>query len=194
MVHGDGFDETVMAAVLDQQTVTESGESTAPHIHGVMTAKPVVHTDHRGRVFEIYPGQNEFWSMPVVYCYMFSVRAQLVKGWGLHLEKEDRYTLISGEMMTVLYDARTDSPTHGLVQRVYLSPDGVRQLKIPVGVWHANIGLGSTESMLVNHPTDVYHHANPDRLLLPWDSPKIPVDLAGFLPVQQCGPVAQPCS
>lgn len=61
------------------------------------------------------------------------MRVNQVKGWGLHLEKEDRYTILKGENMTVMYDARLDSPTHGAVQRVYLSEQGVRQVTIPTG-------------------------------------------------------------
>jgi dTDP-4-dehydrorhamnose 3,5-epimerase len=178
------LDDSVGFAALDIQTVTAAGHSTSRVIEGVMTQMPAVHTDHRGRVFEIFPGADDYWTKPVVYCYMFSVRVNQVKGWGLHLEKDDRYTLINGEIMTVLYDARLDSPTHGLVQRVYLTENGARQLTIPPGVWHANVNIAQSESHLINHPTEVYHHEHPDRLLLPWDSEQIPADLASLFPIQ----------
>jgi dTDP-4-dehydrorhamnose 3,5-epimerase len=187
------FDNTVAVALGDSQTVTKSGERIEKSIHGVKTFAPVNHVDHRGRVFEIYPGVNEYWTDPVVYCYAFTVRHQQVKGWGLHQEKDDRYTLITGELLTVLYDARLDSPTHGMVQKVTLTPQGIRQLLIPVGVWHMNINIGETETHLINHPTQVYHHERPDRLLLPWNAPEIPVDLQGLLPVQNISTVFQEC-
>lgn len=116
------------------------------------------------------------------------MRVNQVKGWGLHLEKEDRYTILKGENMTVMYDARLDSPTHGAVQRVYLSEQGVRQVTIPTGVWHMNVNIGETEAIMINHPTEVYDHERPDRLLLAWDTDRIPVDLAGFFPIQHHGP------
>ncbi|MBA2560630.1 MAG: hypothetical protein H0V07_12250 [Propionibacteriales bacterium] len=121
-------DETVAQAVRDEQTVTAAGVSVAGKIDGVLTFAPVNHVDHRGRVFEIYPGTSEFWHQPVVYCYSFTIRPYQTKGWGLHLEKDDRYTLIRGEMLTVLYDARLDSPTHGIAaeggaQRAGSPPD-----------------------------------------------------------------------
>ena len=188
------LDKTVDAALGDTQTVTPTGHSVAKIIEGVKTFTPVNHVDHRGRVFEVYPGKNEFWTDPVVYCYAFTVRVNQTKGWGLHKEKDDRYTLISGETLTVLYDARLDSPTHGLVQKVTLSPQGTRQLLIPVGVWHLSINIGESEALLVNHPTQVYHHLNPDRLLLPWDAPEIPIDLKEYFPNQYAGPICRDCS
>jgi dTDP-4-dehydrorhamnose 3,5-epimerase len=154
----------------------------------------VNHVDHRGRVFEVYPGESEFWVDPVVYCYTFTVRPMQTKGWGLHLEKDDRYTLIDGELLTVLYDARLDSPTHGQVQKVVLSGQGARQLLIPTGVWHMNVNLGGSEAFLINHPTKVYVHEQPDRLMLPWNTSALPVDVAGLFPVQRLFDASCNCS
>jgi dTDP-4-dehydrorhamnose 3,5-epimerase len=187
------LDSTVDAAVGDIQTVTSDGKQVGTTIDGVQMFAPTNHVDHRGRVFEIFPGMNDYWKDPVVYCYAFSVRHQQVKGWGLHREKDDRYTLITGELMTVLFDARLDSPTHGVVQKVTLSPQGIRQLLIPTGVWHMNVNIGESEVHLINHPTQVYHHASPDRLLLPWNTPEISVDIAEFFPKQNISTVFNEC-
>lgn len=177
-------DISILNAQKDMQTVTSEGKSTAKHIDGVSTHSPVNHVDHRGRVFEIYAGQSEHWEDPIVYCYAFTVRSGQTKGWGLHVEKDDRYTLISGELLTILYDARKESKTHGLVQKIVLTGEGVRQLRIPKGVWHMNICLGDSEAFLINHPTKVYEHDNPDRLLLPYDTDQIPVDVSSYFPKQ----------
>jgi dTDP-4-dehydrorhamnose 3,5-epimerase len=187
------LDATVEAALKDSQTVTQDGKKVESTIQGVKTFAPVNHVDHRGRVFEIYPGVNEYWEDPLVYCYAFTVRHQQVKGWGLHQEKDDRYTLISGELLTILFDARLDSPTHGVVQKVTLTPEGTRQLLIPTGVWHMNINIGEHETYLINHPTQVYHHTNPDRLLLPWNTPEIPVEITDYFPKQNIATVFNDC-
>ena len=103
-------------------------------------------------------------------------------------------TLISGEALVLLYDARSSSSTHGVVQKVPLSEQGTRQLLIPAGVWHLTLNIGESEAFLINHPTAQYVHSAPDRLLLPWDSPEIPVDVAALFPVQRLGrtgPAAQ---
>lgn len=187
-------DDSVAQALRDEQTVTRDGVSVAPSIDGVKTSAPVNHVDHRGRVFEIFPGESDFWVDPVVYCYAFTIRPMQTKGWGLHLEKDDRYTLIDGEVLTVLYDARLESPTHAQIQKVVLSTQGVRQLLIPTGVWHINVNLGSTEAFMINHPTRVYVHERPDRLMLPWDTSALPVDVAGVFPVQRQFDVSCDCS
>jgi dTDP-4-dehydrorhamnose 3,5-epimerase len=179
------LDETVVQALRDEQTVTSAGVPVAASIDGVKVFSPVNHVDHRGRVFEVFPGESEFWADPVVYCYAFTVRPMQTKGWGLHLEKDDRYTLIDGELLTILYDARLDSPTHGQVQKVVLSAQGARQLLIPTGVWHMNVNVADREALLINHPTKVYVHEQPDRLMLPWNTSALPVDVAGFFPVQR---------
>jgi dTDP-4-dehydrorhamnose 3,5-epimerase len=180
-------DPTIVHADRDNATVTSTGQSLAKQIDGVSTVSPVNHVDHRGRVFEIYAGTSEHWKQPLVYCYGFTVRPNQTKGWGLHELKDDRYTLISGELLTVLYDARVESPTHKLIQKVTLSPEGARQLVIPAGVWHMNICIGAGEAFLINHPTEIYSYGQPDRLLLPWDSAQIPVDVASYFPIQQRG-------
>jgi len=184
----DHLDSTVSAAQKDDATVTTDGARVEARIEGVIVTAPINHVDHRGRVFEIYAGPSEQWVDPLVYCYAFTIRPNQVKGWGLHLHKDDRYTLITGELLALLYDARSDSPTHGVVQKVVLTGQGARQLLIPRGVWHLNIALGDSEVHLINHPTAVYNHDNPDRYLLPLDAPEIPVDVRAYWPRQSAHP------
>jgi len=166
----------------DVASVTKDGRSLSPTIDGVKTRSTVNHIDHRGSVFEIFEGDMAFWGTPIVYAYQFSVRTHQMKGWGLHESKTDRYTIISGEVLLFLWDDRVDSPTRGVVQTVVLSDRGVRQVIIPVGVWHLSLNLEADEARLINFPTDVYHHDAPDRLLLAWNSPDAPIDLAALLP------------
>jgi dTDP-4-dehydrorhamnose 3,5-epimerase len=175
---------SIRAARRDHATVTKEGHDVSRVIDGVITRTPPTHTDHRGTVFEIFNDDPFYWSDPVVYCYQFSVHPGQVKGWGLHEHKVDRYTLIRGDVLTLLHDARPDSPTYGLTQKVALSERGLRQLLIPRYVWHLNIALGPSEAVLINHPTERYVHDNPDRMLLPPDTDVIPVDVYSLFPVQ----------
>jgi len=167
----------------DVATVTSEGTPLAPTIDGVRTRSTPNHVDHRGSVFEMFEGVNAFWSEPVVYAYQFSVRPHQMKGWGLHERKTDRYTVISGEVLLFLWDDREGSSTRGVVQKVVLSDRAVRQVLIPVGVWHISINIGAVEAHLVNFPTEVYHHGSPDRRLLAWDDPAVPISLRAHLPV-----------
>lgn len=170
--------------VRDVATVTKDGGSLVRNIDGVRTHTPPHHVDHRGTVFEIFT-DNEYWDEPVCYSYYFSCRAGAVKGWGVHEHKRDRYCLISGDLLVVLYDGRADSPTRGLVQQVLLSDrGGTRMVTIPIGVWHLNINVGTDEARLINFPTQPYHHDAPDRLLLPWDTDQIPFDARTIRPLR----------
>ena len=174
-------------AIADGPTIDASGTSVRGTIDGVLTRTVISHVDHRGRVFELINIERdpEFWNDPVIASYVFTIRPGTLKGWGVHEHKDDRYNLISGETMTVLYDARFDSPTYQQVQEVSLSPQGIRQLLIPAGVWHLSVNVAPEETMLVNFPSQPYKYEAPDRLTMPWYSDSIPVDVEKHFPRQQ---------
>lgn len=178
------FDSSINKAQKDIQTTLPNGQRTEKFISGVSINGPVTHVDHRGRLFEIWSGNQHFWKDPVVYCYMFSIKKNCAKGWGLHLEKDDRYTLIKGECCTVLYDPRRNSSTFGMTQKIFLSEQGVRQLVIPKGVWHVNLNVSEEETFLINNPTQIYNHEAPDRYQLPLDTDEIPFKISDLFPAQ----------
>ncbi len=169
-------------ATPDPATVDVAGRSVLPTIDGVETRTPRTHVDHRGALFEIHNQQSGPWDAPVVHVYQTSLFPGVIKGWNQHEVKVDRYTISAGELLVVLWDDREGSPTRGVVQKVALSPRDIRQLLIPVGVWHLLMNIGSTEAFLINLPTEPYRHDRPDRVLLPWDSDLIPVDVRALLP------------
>lgn len=174
-------------AIADGPTVDSSGASLRGGIEGVLTRTVVSHVDHRGRVYELINIERdpEFWNDPVIASYVFTIREGTIKGWGVHSHKDDRYNLISGETMTILYDARFHSPTYQHVQEVSLSPQGIRQLLIPAGVWHLSVNVAPEETVLVNFPSQPYNYEAPDRLTMPWYSDSIPVDVEKYFPRQQ---------
>lgn len=179
MIDFDSFD-----GEWDRRTVTPAGDPVDAVIDGVLTRSRKTHVDHRGRLFEIVnlAEGDDFWAAPIVHSYLFTIRENTLKGWGVHREKADRYCLVAGETMTVLYDARRDSATFGLVQEVPLSAQGVQMVLIPPGVYHLSVNIAPTETMLVNFPTLPYDYEHPDRLTLPWHTPHIPVDVARYFP------------
>lgn len=168
--------------VQDPATVTADGISRLRAIDGVVVHRPPHHHDHRGTLFEIFNGDPVLWSQPVVWCYQTSVRPRQIKGWARHEVKVDRYCLVSGDLMVLLHDGRPDSPSRGVTQRVMLSPEGDRQILIPVGVWHMIVNLRQEDAQLINFPTEPYHHDRPDRILLPWDTDELPVRVRDYLP------------
>ena len=64
-----------------------------------------------------------------------------------------------------------------------LSERGIRQIRIPRRrVAPALPTPTPHETHFVNLPTEPYHHEAPDRLLLPWDTDQLPVDVSKYLP------------
>jgi dTDP-4-dehydrorhamnose 3,5-epimerase len=173
---------TPLPGTPDVQTVTAAGRAVAPQIDGVITRRPPVHVDHRGSLHELYNGAPDLGPEPVVHVYQTSLRPGQIKGWARHEHKVDRYTIAVGEMLALLYDARAGSPTEGVLQRIALSPRGTMQIRIPVGVWHLLVNLSPDETHFINMPTQAYVYETPDRILLPWDTDELPVDVREYLP------------
>ena len=158
----------------DAATVQADGQALGRQIHGVQMRDLILHTDDRGTVCELYDERWGWHPDPVVFTYVFSVRPGKTKGWGMHLEHEDRYALIAGELEVAMYDAREDSPTSGMVSSVVLTAQRRQLLSVPTGVWHANRNIGSVDAVVLNFPTKPYDHDSPDKYRLPLDTDEIP--------------------
>lgn len=158
----------------DQQTVNAQGESISPLPYGVTFRDAITQVDERGTVVEAFDPRWQWHPDPFAYCYVFTLRPGFVKGWGMHKQHQDRYFILYGELQVVLYDARPDSPTCGLVTSVVLSQYRRRLMNIPEGIWHANRNLGPHDVTVLNFPTKMYDHANPDKYRLPLDTDQIP--------------------
>jgi dTDP-4-dehydrorhamnose 3,5-epimerase len=130
--------------------------------------------DERGIILELVDARTDYWHDPIPYMYLGTCRPGKAKGWGMHDDHIDRYMIISGEMLLVLFDDRPDSLTTGVVQEFYLTMEGRNQITIPTGVWHAHMNLGTADLVFLNAPTEPFDHANPDKHTLPLDTDKIP--------------------
>jgi dTDP-4-dehydrorhamnose 3,5-epimerase len=160
-------------------TVTASGERLAPVPHGVTFRALTTHADHRGWLMEMFNPDWGWHPGPLVHAYAFTVRPGIVKGWGRHAKTEDRYCVLFGEAMVVLYDDRPDSPTRGLVSEIPFTERHRRLMNIPVGIWHAVANIGSTDFVGVNFKTRSFDHADPDKYTLPLATDQIPYRFPG---------------
>jgi dTDP-4-dehydrorhamnose 3,5-epimerase len=158
----------------DQQTITPQGDSIAPMIEGVTFRELVTQIDERGSGVELFDPRWGWHAAPLAYAYIFTIRPGFTKGWSMHQHNEDRLLVYSGEMEIVLYDERTESTTFGLVSRIVLTEYDRRIMNIPPGVWHALHNIGSKDVMVVNFPTDLYDHTEPDKYRLPLNNDRIP--------------------
>ena len=168
------LEDTLNAATRDAATVSPDGSRLRRLTHGVTIRRLATQTDGRGTVTELFDQRWIGPEEPLVFCYSFTIRPGVAKGWGLHRRHQDRYALLQGEMELVLFDPRPDSPTCGEVCRIVISEHDRCLVNVPIDVWHADHNIGTRDVVVVNFPTIVYDHAAPDKWRLPLDTPLIP--------------------
>ncbi len=97
-----------------------------------------------------------------------------VSAWHVHLQTTDRLFCARGQILLVLYDARTASPTHGVVAEHRLGERRPAVVSVPAGVYHGVRALGATEALIVNAVDRAYVYEDPDHWRVPIDSDEIP--------------------
>lgn len=161
-----------------KQTVTPEGKSVAPIIDGVKIHHPTTHQDERGTLCEIYSNSWQFDDVPMVHAYLVTVRPGKVKGWAIHHVQIDRYFFVSGTLKLVLYDAREDSPTRGMINELYCGELNRALVSVPPGIFHAVENVGTVDGLMFNIPSEPYHYEAPDKSLLPLENDVIPYSFA----------------
>jgi dTDP-4-dehydrorhamnose 3,5-epimerase len=161
----------------DDPTVTASGERIGALIDGVRVRQAVVQSDARGSLTEMYSPAWGFTEEPLVYVYQATIRPGIKKGWIVHLRQDDRLFFDDGAAKVALYDARTGSPTKGMVNELFVGSANRALIRIPAGVFHAVVNVGEHALRYVNMPTRPYLHDQPDKHRLPADTDAIPYRL-----------------
>lgn len=112
-------------------------------IAGVEIKDLTVHGDDRGRVFEGWRAEWTDW--PVKQMTEARARAGVIKGLHLHYKQSDWWRCVTGSMQVGLYDARPDSPTHGVNSTFDINSIEPTALCIPPGVAHGFHALEDLE-------------------------------------------------
>lgn len=102
------------------------------------------------------------------------LRPESISAWHAHATTTDRLSVAAGTLRVVLYDARPDSTTHGLINEFRLSDHRPGTLLIPPRVWHGVQNTGVQTAILINAVDTAYQYENPDHWRLASDSPEIP--------------------
>lgn len=155
-------------------TVTKAGKRLAPLINGVKIHQQVTQQDDRGTLTEIYSPFWNFDTIPLTYLYAVSVYPGKIKGWAIHYDQTDRYFFYAGSAKLVLYDNRSESSTQGMVNELYFNETNRSVISVPPNIYHAIQNVGKNEVLLVNFPSHVYQHNDPDKYTLPLDNDLIP--------------------
>jgi len=152
-----------ISATKEPASVTASGERLQRLIDGVAVRRTSIQEYEHGITSEIFSDAWNIDSAPVRHISQSMVRAGHVKGWVYHKLTVDRLTAICGSFKFVLWDIRPQSPTHGMVNEIFLSERNRGLLSIPTYVVHAVQNIGDTDATFVNLPTLPYNHADPDK-------------------------------
>lgn len=101
-----------------------------------------------------------------------------VDRWHVHKDQEDRFVVLSGEMILALFDGRPDSRSSGTLNAIrmlgavsagseYTSATYSKEtfmVTIPRGVYHCIGNLGHEPFLLQNYPTSLYNPADEGRV------------------------------
>ena len=147
-------------------------------IKGVRTKPLRIIPDERGRLFEMLRRDEPlFQRFGQVYCT--TVNQGVVKGWHYHKRQVDNFVCVSGMIKLVAYDARAGSPTKGLVNEFFIGIHHPLLVQIPTGVYHGFKGRTDPEAIVINMPTEPYHHGQPDEYRLDPHQSGVPYDWTG---------------
>ncbi len=144
-------------------------------IEGVVIKKLRVIPDERGRLIEVLRSdENDF--IKFGQLYVTTAYPGVVKAWHYHKIQYDFFAVIKGMMKIVLYDARENSSTKGLINEFFFGIYNPCLIKIPPLVYHGFKCISEDEAIVVNCPTEVYNYNEPDEYRLDPHKNNIPYD------------------
>lgn len=119
--------------------------------------------DERGKIMHMLKCTDEgFTGFGEIY---FScIYPGVIKGWHLHKKMTLNYTVPVGHIKLVLYDDRSNSPTKGQLQEVFLGPDNYCLVTIPPLVWNGFKGIGTEMAIVANCSSIPHDPEEIDRL------------------------------
>lgn len=85
--------------------------------------------------------------------YFSTAYPGVVKAWHLHKAMSLNYAVIKGMIKLVVYDARPESPTKGVLQELFIGDNNYQLVTIPPGVWNGFKCIGTVYSIVANCAT-----------------------------------------
>ncbi len=151
-------------------------------IQGVVAFPRVVHHDPRGFLVETLrkdDGGVSGATFAMTYTSLtLPGEKRDVDRWHVHRLQEDRFVVLSGEMILALYDGRREVPTFGTLHAIRMvgasdgtgteprrKQDGLTHMvTIPAGVYHCIGNLSDRPFILQNFPTQLYNAEDEGRV------------------------------
>lgn len=155
-----------------------------PLIKDVVVYPLKVNRDDRGILVEsLKANWNKVFDSkrrPFTQCYYSITKPGVARDtdrWHYHPTKqEDRFVVISGDIIVALYDWRKNSKTYGTLNLFAMGKPGGDEgqylLLIPVNVLHCFKNIGKKEAIILNFPTKLYDPKEEGRI--PFKEVKFP--------------------
>jgi len=142
-------------------------------IDGVVIKKLAQFHDERGKVMRLLDSSSENFAA-INEVYFSCIYANAIKGWHRHKMMTLNYASIFGSVKCVLFDDRDNSPTKGVIQEIFLSPENYCLVSVPPKIWNGFKGLGTDMSTVVNcasmiHEDDEVNKKDPFDNDIPYD-------------------------
>ena len=163
------------SAKQDQASITKNWVPNAKkQIEGVsvIEVKPVM-TDY-GHLTEVLRGEWLADTPKVDQVFVSTIMAGHLSAWHAHATTTDRLFAVTGQFRVVLFDARQDSPTYGLLTEYKMGAQRPMLIVVPPKVWHGVQNYGSDTAVLLDAVDLAYKYDDPDHWRLPADSKEIP--------------------
>ncbi len=144
-------------------------------IEGVRVKKLKVIPDERGRLMEMLRADDEMF-IKFGQLYMTTAYPGAVKAWHYHKKQVDNFVVVKGMMKIVLYDGREHSSTFREVNEFFMGEHNPALLQIPSYVYHGFKCISELEAIVINCPTEVYSHKDPDEYRVDPHWGEIPYD------------------
>lgn len=74
----------------------------------------------------------------------------VVKGWKLHREVSQIFTVPVGDMKFVFFDQRPQSKTYGQFDQIVIGEKNYGALKMAPGIWYAFTPIGKMQALIAN--------------------------------------------
>ena len=135
--------------------------SQAKTIEGVKLTPLKFHQSLDGEFAEV----NRFEGVDMIQWNHSILRPQVIKAFHVHQHQID-WWYSTDPLFVVLHDARRNSPTEGLTQRLCLNR---ALLEIPKNVWHGVLNPNYRDANLFYIVNNFFNPANPDEGRVAWD-------------------------
>lgn len=163
-------------AVKDSQTVNARWTPTSIRlIDGVSLQEVANVPKNHGYLTEVFRA-DWFRGLNVTVDQVFQVVLQPggISAWHAHEKTLDRLFVNHGLIRIVLYDAREESPTRGLINEFRFGTVRPALIAIPPRVWHGVQNVSSESSSVLNLVDQAYRYDDPDHWRVAANSPHVP--------------------